>query len=148
MTWCTYGICWIWFMCEVVCNDSMLWYCTLCVWVWGVYCFHQGYTALLLAAEYHPTVVQALIEAKSDLTATDRGVSIVICCVFDSSLERSLGIHSCDITCFDMALRMLDAMWCDVIGWTMAMTRRHIWMFYSMRYHGMSSGMADVLWEL
>ena len=72
--------------------------------------FHQGDTALMVAAEYQPTAVQALIEAKSDLTATDRGVSIVICCVYDLSLERALGIHSCDITCFDMALRMLDAM--------------------------------------
>ena len=73
-------------------------------------CFHQDYTALMLAVQYQPTVVQALIEAKSDLTATDRRVSLMMCCVFDSSLKRSLGIHSCDITCFDMALRMLDAM--------------------------------------
>ena len=73
-------------------------------------CFHQGNTALMVAAQYQPTVVQALIEAKSDLTATNTDVSLVMCCVFDSSLERSLGIHSCDITCFDMALRMLDAM--------------------------------------
>ena len=74
-------------------------------------CFHQGETALMVAARsYQPTAVQALIEAKCDLTATRIDVSLLICCVFDSSLERALGIHSCDITCFDMALRMLDAM--------------------------------------
>ena len=68
--------------------------------------FHQGKTALLVAARFQPTVVQILIEAKSDLTATNTNVSLVMCCVFDSSLERSLCIHSCDIACFDMALRM------------------------------------------
>ena len=48
----------------------------------------------MVAARYRPAAVQALIDAKSDLTASDTGVSLVMCCVYASSLECSVGIHS------------------------------------------------------
>ena len=58
-------------------NDVMLWVCGIsCKVEYVILMVAQGYTALMVAAEYQPTAVQALVDGKSDVNATKKYVSV------------------------------------------------------------------------
>ena len=62
----------------------------------------------MIAAEYQPTAVQALIDAKSDLTATAKRVSICdVLCVYLIIVVFSRHTKHAIYICFDMTMSML-----------------------------------------